>query len=93
MEPLRQPEAFITPMSRIRSDIVSLTRNDVMIGPVTMFRTVTVRMKRKKMLVNPLVNCPPWDRKAISNPMLAPKITRKIVAAVTMVKPIIVRVV
>lgn len=39
------------------------------------------------MLENPLVNRPPLARKLISNPKLVPKITRKTVAAVDIVKP------
>ena len=87
MEPLKQPDAFITPMSRIRPDIVRWTRNEVMMGPVRMFRMLTMRMNWKNMLENPLVNRPPLARKAISNPKLLPKIMRKTVAAVDIVKP------
>ena len=87
MEPLRQPEAFITPMSRIRSDIVRRTRKAATIGPVMMLRTLIVRMTRKSMLVNPLVNRPSLAKYEISNPKLAPKTTRKIVAAVAKVSP------
>jgi hypothetical protein len=64
------------------------TRNDVMVGPVKMFSMVTMRMNWKNMLVKPLVNCPLLARKLISNPRLAPKVTRKTVAAVEIVKPI-----
>ena len=44
MEPLKQPDAFITPMSRIRPDIVRWTRKEVMMGPVRMFRMLTMRI-------------------------------------------------
>ena len=93
MEPLRQPDAFMTPMSRIRSDIVRRTRKDVINGPVMMFRTLIVRIHRKSMFVNPLVNRPSFAKWEISTPKLAPKTARKIVAAVTRVKPTIVNVV
>ena len=42
------------------------------------------------MLLNPLVNRPPLARKLISKPKLLPKIMRKSVAAVDIVKPRIV---
>ena len=45
------------------------------------------------MLENPLVNRPPLLRKAVSRPKLLPKIMRKTVAAVDIVKPRIVNVV
>ena len=93
MEPLKQPDAFITPMSCILSDIVKWTRKDVMIGPVRMFSMLTMRMNWKNMLENPLVNRPPLVKKLISKPKLLPKITRKTVAAVEIVKPRIVNVV
>ena len=60
-------------------------------APAMMFRRPTARMKRENMLENPLVSRPPKVRKVISKPKLLPKMTRKIVAEVEMVKPRIVK--
>ena len=49
-EPPMHPDAFITPMSFIRPDIVKCTRQDVIIGAVRMFRMLMVRMYCEKML-------------------------------------------
>ena len=87
MAPLKQPDAFIIPMSCIRPDIVRWTRKDVMMGPVIMFSMLTMKMNWKNMLENPLVNRPPLARKLISNPKLVPKRMRKTVAAADIVKP------
>jgi hypothetical protein len=73
-------------MSCIRPDIVGWTRNDVIIGPVMMFRMLTMRINWKNMSENPLVNHPPLAMKDISKPKLLPKITRKSVVAVAIVK-------
>lgn len=48
-------------------------------------------MKRENMLENPLVSRPPTAKKVISKPKLLPKMTRKSVAEVQIVKPRIVR--
>ena len=56
-------------------------------GPVMMFSMLTMRINWENMLENPLVNCPPLDRKLISNPKLVPKRMRKTVAAVDIIKP------
>ena len=42
-------------------------------------------------MVKPLVNRPLLAKKVISNPKLAPKTTRNVVAAVAIVKPVMVR--
>ena len=60
-------------------------------APAKIFRRPTTRMKRENMLENPLVSRPPTVRKAISKPKLLPKMTRKSVAEVQIVKPRMVR--
>ena len=93
MEPLKQPDAFMIPMSRILSDIVKWIRKDVMIGPVKMLIMLIMRMNWKKMFENPPVNCPPPEIDEISKPKLFPKLMRNTVAAVDIAKPSIVKVV
>jgi hypothetical protein len=59
-------------------------------APAKIFRRPTTRMKRENMLEKPLVSRPPEVRKAISKPKLLPRMTRKSVAEVEIVKPRIV---
>lgn len=89
-ELVKQPKAFITPMSRIRSDIARENKKSTTSAPVKRLRMLTNTMKREKIKEKPDANCPPVTDSRL-NPMFSPIRMRKIVEATDIVKLRIVR--
>ncbi len=90
IELVRQPKAFIMPMSETRSDIERENKKNTTNTPLKTLRMLTNTVKREKTKENPNAN-PFAVIDSILNPTESPRRMMKIVEATHIAKPKIVR--